>query len=56
MLIPPLNRWTLKLWQSFSAAGLLIGLLFFAASLTPSLLPRTYVVQGILSGCSAAFG
>ncbi|MGI9434865.1 MAG: alpha/beta hydrolase [Geminicoccaceae bacterium] len=56
MLIPPLNHWTLKLWQSFSAAGLLIGLLFFAASLTPSLLPRTYVVQGILSGCSAAFG
>ena len=34
--------------------GLIIGALFFAASLTPSLIPRTYVVQGVLSGI--AFG
>src|SRR5262249_26636933 len=41
---------------SFSAAGLLLGTLFFAASLTPSLLPRTFITQGILSGCSLAAG
>ncbi|MGU3577241.1 alpha/beta hydrolase [Brucellaceae bacterium C25G] len=45
-----------KLWKSFNAIGLLIGTLFFAASLTPSLLPRTYVMQGLLSGVSLAAG
>jgi len=34
----------------------LLGTLFFAASLTPSLLPRTYLTQGVLSGCSLAAG
>jgi uncharacterized membrane protein len=33
-----------------------MGTLFFAASLTPSLLPRSYVMQGVLSGCSLAAG
>ena len=42
--------------KSLSTVGLLIGVLFFAASLTPSLMPRTYIVQGILSGGCAAFG
>ena len=45
-----------RLWRSFSPAGLLLGTLFFAASLTPSLLPRTFMTQGILSGCSLAAG
>jgi uncharacterized membrane protein len=35
---------------SFSATGLILGLAFFCISLTPSLLPREYVVQGVLSG------
>lgn len=35
---------------SFSAIGLILGLVFFCISLTPSLLPRNFVVQGILSG------
>jgi uncharacterized membrane protein len=35
---------------SFSATGLILGLAFFCVSLTPSLLPREYVVQGVLSG------
>ncbi|RWO88959.1 alpha/beta-hydrolase family protein [Mesorhizobium sp.] len=48
--------WIFRFWRSFSAAGLLIGTLFFAASLTPTLLPRTFVTQGILSGCSFAAG
>jgi len=34
--------------------GLILASLFFAASLTPSLIPRTDDVQGILSGLSLA--
>ena len=45
-----------ELWHSFSTCGLLLGALFFAASLTPSLLPRTYLTQGVLSGFSLAAG
>lgn len=50
------HRLVVKFWNSFSATGLYVGTLFFAASLTPSLLPRTYVTQGILSGISLAAG
>ena len=35
---------------SFSTTGLILGLVFFCVSLTPSLLPREYVVQGVMSG------
>ncbi len=35
---------------------LLLGLLFFAASLTPSLIPRDWLVQGILGGLVMALG
>ncbi len=51
-----LKAWIIRFWQSFSAVGLLAGTLFFAASLTPSLLPRTVVTQGTLSGVSLAAG
>lgn len=51
-----MRHWFLRLWNSFNAIGLLIGTLFFAASLTPSLLPRTYVMQGLLSGVTLAAG
>ncbi|MBO0738427.1 MAG: alpha/beta-hydrolase family protein, partial [Alphaproteobacteria bacterium] len=44
------------LWHSFSTSGVLLGTLFFAASLTPTLLPRTFLTQGVLSGCSLAAG
>ncbi len=40
----------------FSTPGLLLGALFYAASLTPSLLPRTSLMQGALSGASLAAG
>ncbi|WP_349436887.1 alpha/beta-hydrolase family protein [Pararhizobium sp. A13] len=46
----------LRLWTSLSTPGLLVGILFFAASLTPSLIPRPYPMQGVLSGCSLAAG
>jgi uncharacterized membrane protein len=42
--------------HSFSTCGLLLGTLFFAASLTPTLLPRGFFTQGVLSGCSLAAG
>src|SRR3954469_3549544 len=50
------RNWLVSLWHSFSAGGLLLGTLFFAASLTPTLLPRTFLTQGALSGSSLAAG
>ena len=55
-LFSKLKSWTIRFWQSFSAVGLLMGTLFFAVSLTPSLLPRTFIMQGTLSGVSLALG
>jgi uncharacterized membrane protein len=46
----------LRLLGSLCATGTLLALLFFAGSLTPSLMPRSYVVQGLLSGVCAAAG
>ena len=51
-----LRNWAIRYWYSFSMTGLLLGTLFFAASLTPTLIPRNYLTQGVLSGCSAAAG
>lgn len=42
--------------DTLSAGGWLFGLLFAALSLTPSLIPRNVLVQGILSGCAFAAG
>ncbi|HSM28354.1 MAG TPA: alpha/beta-hydrolase N-terminal domain-containing protein, partial [Thioalkalivibrio sp.] len=39
-----------------SIVGLLVGAVFFAFSLTPSLLPRPFLVQGVISGLSVAAG
>lgn len=47
----------LAVWvEQISLAGLLLATLFFAASLTPSLIPRHYALQGVLSGLSSAVG
>jgi uncharacterized membrane protein len=45
-----------SLWRSFSGLGLLIGALLFAASLTPSLIPRGFLLQGVLAGVCLAVG
>ncbi|BCG93470.1 alpha/beta hydrolase [Mesorhizobium sp. 131-2-1] len=50
------RHWLIGLWHSLSAGGLFLGTLCFAASLTPSLLPRTALTQGVLSGFSLAAG
>ncbi len=47
---------TKQYWSTFSYVGLVVATLFFAASLTPTLLPRQFAVQGILSGIAAAVG
>ncbi len=41
---------------NISFGGLCVGLVFFCLSLTPSLLPRGYVVQGVASGLSMVTG
>jgi uncharacterized membrane protein len=46
------RRW----WAKWDHAGLVGGLLFLVVSLMPSLLPRTWVVQGLVTGISFAFG
>lgn len=42
--------------QRFSIPSLLLGLLFFTASLTPSLIPRGPVLQGVLGGLVLSIG
>lgn len=42
--------------RSLSGGGLVLGTIFFAASLTPTLIPRTFVTQGALSGACFAAG
>src|SRR6201996_4100193 len=42
--------------QSLSGVGLLLGTLFFAAALTPTLIPRSYLTQGVLAGACFAIG
>jgi len=41
---------------TFSYIGLLVGTLFFSASLSPSLIPRNFLVQGLLSGTTLTVG
>ena len=45
-----------RLARTFSGPGLVIGTVFFALSLTPSLLPRSAFIQGLVSGLSFAVG
>ena len=45
-----------RLRTRFSYVGLAFGTFFFCASVTPSLLPREFIVQGIESGFALAIG
>ncbi|MBJ7577539.1 alpha/beta-hydrolase family protein [Devosia sp. MC532] len=51
-----LNSFWDALAVHLSPPGMLVGAMFFAASLTPSLLPRSEVAQGVLSGACFAVG
>ncbi|WP_444909712.1 alpha/beta hydrolase [Microbulbifer sp. TRSA005] len=46
----------MRLSKTFSVLGLLLGAILFALSLTPSLIPRTALMQGVLAGTSFTFG
>lgn len=48
--------WARRFTASLSTPGLLTGTLFFAASLSPSLLPRAWGMQGVVSGLALASG
>jgi uncharacterized membrane protein len=50
------RSWPGRYGTTFSYWGLVVATLFFAASLTPSLLPRHFAVQGLLSGVALAVG
>lgn len=50
------RAWLAGIPGMFSGVGLMLGTLFFAASLTPTLVPRTYLTQGALAGASFAAG
>lgn len=50
------KTWPRRYWTSFSFVGLIFAAIFFAASLSPSLLPRIYLVQGLLSALALAIG
>ncbi len=54
--LPATRRWMGIQLDRISTGGWLFGLLFFALSLTPSLLPRHFSVQGILCGFAFAAG
>lgn len=51
----PLLVWAWSLLR-LEFAGVAFGALFFCLSLTPSLLPRDWVFQGLIGGINAAFG
>ena len=55
-MVSRLARLGRRILASQSIGGLLVGMIFVALSLTPSLLPRDFIVQGILSGCVFAAG
>lgn len=49
-------RWIRRFLGPLSSTGVVFGTLLFCASLTPSLLPRTFIMQGVLCGFSFAIG
>lgn len=48
--------WLTRFWQSLSIGGIALGTLFLVASLTPTLVPRSFLTQGALSGACFAVG
>lgn len=50
------RQWIVARFSHFSGVGLIVATLFFAFSLTPSLIPRPLVAQGIVSGLSFTAG
>jgi uncharacterized membrane protein len=55
-MLNAIQRFVRDYFKSFSFVGLVLATLNFAGSVTPSLLPRPYLVQGVLSGFAIAIG
>src|SRR5690606_2855725 len=51
-----MKRHMARFLRSLSGVGLSLGVRCFAAALTPTLVPRTYVTQGLLAGAAFAAG
>lgn len=49
-------NWLRRVLDRFSEMGLVVGAILFSLALTPSLLPRAALIQGMLSGCAFAIG
>ena len=60
MSVAPRERHPLLVWAwslvHLDFTGIAIGALFFCLSLTPSLLPRDWLFQGLIGGLNAAIG
>ncbi len=52
----PVARWLRHDWMTLSVPGIVGATLFGTIAFTPSLLPRTWELQGLVAGISAAFG
>ena len=52
--VKPTPRW--RRWLTFSWSGLLGAMIFFCLSLTPSLLPRSALLQAVVGGILASIG
>jgi uncharacterized membrane protein len=50
------RRVRLRRWVRYDFVGLVMATVFFCLSLTPSLLPRGYLFQGLISGLLTAIG
>lgn len=50
------GQWLVAYWSKFEHTGLFIAIIFTTYSLTPSLLPRSPIYQGLLSGVVFAIG
>jgi uncharacterized membrane protein len=53
---PALFRFARWIRSYISLPGIAVGAVCFALSLTPSLIPRSFLIQGVLSGCVFAVG
>ena len=45
-----------RAWSRLSVTGLVVGLIFYCFSLTPSLIPRTWLYQGVVMGICVVLG
>jgi uncharacterized membrane protein len=54
--VPSLRIFLGSFWGPVSYVAIAFATFFFDASLTPSLLPRHFAVQGLLSGIALAVG